>query len=69
MLRMTCRASPENTFLIFIRLQMKIRWDSLQELLCKEPEELHGFGLKAQKWVTEYKNAKVQAHKVVGMLQ
>ena len=41
----------------------------LQELLCKEPEELHGFGLKAQKWVTEYKNAKVQAHKVVGMLQ
>ncbi len=37
--------------------------------MCKEPEELHGFGLKAQKWVTEYKNAKVQAHKVVGMLQ
>ena len=40
----------------------------LQKLLCKEPEELHSFGLKAQKWVTEHKNAKVQAHKVVGML-
>lgn len=40
----------------------------LQDLLCKEPEELHCFGLKAQKWVTEHKKAKVQANKVVEML-
>lgn len=40
----------------------------LQDHLCKEPEELHCFGLKAQKWVTEHKNAKVQANKVVEML-
>ena len=40
----------------------------LQGLLCKEPEELHCFGLKAQKWVIEHKNAKVQANKAVEML-
>ena len=40
----------------------------LQDLLCKEPEELHCFGLKAQKWVTEHKNAKVHANKVVEMI-
>lgn len=34
LLRMTCRASPENTFLIFIRLQMKIRWDSSCRSFC-----------------------------------
>lgn len=41
----------------------------LQELLYKDQEELHSFGLKAQKWITEHKNAKVQADKVVRMLQ
>ena len=34
----------------------------LQDLLCKEPEELHCFGLKAQKWVTEHKNARLRLH-------
>ena len=41
----------------------------LRELLCKDPAELHSFGLKAQKWVTEHKNAKVQTDKIVRMLQ
>ena len=40
----------------------------LQDLLCKEPEELHCFGLKAQKWVTEHKKAEVHANKVVEMI-
>lgn len=41
----------------------------LQELLYKDPAELHSSGLKAQKWVTEHKSVKVQAAKVVRMLQ
>lgn len=41
----------------------------LQELLCKEPTELHSFGLQAQKWVIDHKNAKMQANKVVIMTQ
>ena len=66
---MICHVSLENNLPYFYQITGENQMGRiLQDLLCKEPEELHCFGLKAQKWVTEHKNAKVQANKVVEMI-
>ena len=41
----------------------------LDELLSKDKDELHAFGLEAQRWVVAHKNAVTQAKKIKIMLQ
>ena len=40
----------------------------LNNLLSKDKKELHDFGLKAQRWVTDNKNYVIQAGKVAKLI-